>query len=245
MERMKHLLSIAFLLSAIFPAQAQYGSIRGVVLSEEGNPVKGADVIATSTGPMADAPLGSRLRKLHLTDDTGNFVIYGLQFDEYVVTAYKEDDDYPELVGTWLLFYNKPAEPKVKLTAQNPAATAEIRLGPKAGVLVGSIIDANTRAPIHACAGFKLVSAPVFDTAYPVSSHYRLLIPSDAVLTLKVWWDGYKPWFYPGTDQYVAGTQIRLKPGEETTVNIRLQPDESVRAPACGIRLLRETAISP
>ena len=169
----------------------------------------------------------------------GHFAISGLQFDEYVVTAYKEDEDYPELVGTWLLFDKKPAEPRVKLTAQNPAATVEIRLGPKAAVLVGAITDANTHAPIHVCAGFKAVSAPDFNTAYPIASHYRLLIPADADINLKVWWDGYRPWYYPGTDENVAGTPLRLKPGEEKIINIQLQPDKSINNAKCGINILR------
>jgi len=136
--RTKHLLPIALLLSAVFPAQAQFGSIHGIVVNEEGNPVKGAQVIATSIGPMADRPLATRLRKLNLTDEAGHFVIFGLQFDEYVVTAYKEEEDYPALVGTWLQFYKTPAEPTVNLTMQIPTATVEIRLGPKAGVLIGT-----------------------------------------------------------------------------------------------------------
>lgn len=250
---MKNLLAIVFLLSAIFPTQAQrYGSIRGIVVNEDGNPVKGAGVIATSTGPMAERPLATRLAKRHLTNDAGNFVIEGLQFDEYVVTAYKEDEDYPELFGAWLQFYKKPAEPTVKLTMQVPAATVVIRLGPKAGVLAGEISNASTGAPIHACAGFKLLSAPDFDTGYQVSSHYRLLIPADADITLKFWWDGYKPSYYPTGDQKVADTgafhptpSIRLKPGEEKTINIQLQPDESTPIARCGINILRETATTP
>lgn len=74
-------------------------------------------------------------------------------------------------MGTWLLF-KEPVKPTVTLTALEPAATVQIRLGPKTGVLVGTIGDAITGAPLNACAGFKNISAPDFNTAYPVTSKY-------------------------------------------------------------------------
>jgi hypothetical protein len=233
---MKWLLAIALLLSGTFSAQGQEsGSIRGIVVNEEGSPVRGATVYPSST--TDHRPMGGRLPPSARTDETGHFVIQGLQFDEYEVTAYNEDQDYPDLYGTWLLFYKRPAK-RVKLTSQEPTATVEIRLGPKTGVLVGTITDAITGAPLNACAGFKQISAADFNYAYPVKTNYRLLIPADADLTIKVWLDGYKPWYYPGTDQKFAGTSMRLRSGEEKMLDIQLQPDESVHAAKCGIRIL-------
>jgi hypothetical protein len=187
---MKWLFAIALLLSGTFPAQAQQGkgSIRGIVVNEEGSPVAGASVFS---GFADNRPLGGRLPSAR-TNETGHFVIDGLQFDDYHVAAFDEDDDYPYLAGTWLLFDidKKPVTPRVRLSAQAPTATVEIRLGPKAGVLIGKISDAISGAPPNACAGFKDISAPDFRTAYPVTTHYRLLVPADADITLKVWVGG-------------------------------------------------------
>jgi len=111
---------------------------------------------------------------------------------------------------------------------------------------VGNISDAITGAPLDACAGFSPVSQPDAHTAYPLTAKYRFLIPADAEVAVKVWLDGYKPWYYPGTDQpfrstmgVPKNTSMRLKPGEEKTLDIRLQPDPSVHAEMCGIRILR------
>ncbi len=63
-----------------------------------------------------------------------------------------------------------------------------------------------------------------------MNTKYRLLIPADADVSIKVWLDGYKPWYYSGTDQKFAGTSMRLKPGQEKMLDIRLQPDPSLHA---------------
>jgi hypothetical protein len=143
---MKWFLPIVLLLSGTVVAQVQQetrGSIRGIVVDEKGNPVKGATVwpgdIRRWTG---------RLPPPAHTDQTGHFIIEGLEFSEYSIIAYDEDEDYPYLDGTWLLFYKQPVRATVELTQGQPIATVEMRVGPKTGALVGDITDAIQR---HAC----------------------------------------------------------------------------------------------
>ena len=231
---MKPWVLIALIFSGTFPVWAQVeGSIRGVVMNERGIPVKGATVY-----PSNNRPVAGRVFPAALTDETGHFALQGLPLDEYEVKAYNEEEDYPELDGVWLSFYKRPSWPKVNLTAREPLAAVEVRLGPKTAVLLGTITDAITGAALGACAGFSPVSQPDTTTAYPVNTKYRLLIPADANVAVQVWLDGYKPWYYPGTDQKSARTSMRLKPGEERNVNVRLQPQKNAHAAMCGIRVL-------
>jgi hypothetical protein len=66
---MKRLLVIAVIFSGTVPARRQgKGSIRGIVLNEEGMAIKGATVFPAST---ADRPLGGRLLPPVRTDETG------------------------------------------------------------------------------------------------------------------------------------------------------------------------------
>ena len=118
---------------------------------------------------------------------------------------------------------------------RGPAATVEVRLGPKTAVLVGTISDAVTDAPLHACAGFSPISQPNSSTAYPVNPSYRLLIPAEAEVAVKVWLEGYEPWYFPGTERQSASTPMRLKPGEEKKVNVRLRPKKNAHAALCGL----------
>jgi hypothetical protein len=228
----KWLLVVALIFSGALSALGQgAGSIRGIVVNEEGIPMKGTTVHAGN-----NRPLGGRVPTA-LTDETGHFLIQDVPFDQYEVTGYNEGEDYPELDGVWLFFYKRPSWPKVNLTARDPAATVEVRLGPKTSVLVGNISDAITGAPLSACAGFSPISQPNSRTAYPVTASYRLLIPSDAEVALKVWLEGYEPWYYPGTDRQSESTSMRLKPGEEKNVNIRLRPKKKAHEAFCGIRI--------
>jgi hypothetical protein len=229
----KWLLAVALVFLGMLSAQRQgAGSVSGVVLSEEGIPIKSAIVHTTN-----NRPLGGRVPAA-LTDETGHFVMHDVGFDEYEIRASNEAEDYPELDGVWLLFYKKPSWPKVNLTAQEPNATVEVQLGPKTAVLVGTISNAITGAPLSACGGFSPVSQPNSTTASPMDPTFRLLIPADAEVAIKVWLEGYKPWYYPGTDRQSASTSMRLQPGEEKKVNVRLRRKKNEHAALCGIRIM-------
>ncbi len=220
-RQMRWRVAILVLLSAAFvfyvAAEQNNGLIDGTVVNEEGQAVKGATVTAFPT----DRGIAGKLPHAY-TDETGHFAIDGLWWGEYGVSGMKEDGDYPDVSGA---FYNGQIQP-LRLTAQHPAATVTIRLGPKAGVLIGTVTNAVTGAPLNPVVEFRRVSQPnnFLRGTGLVNAKYRVLVPSDTDFTMKVSLDSYQAWYYPGTAEESASTPLRLAPGQERTLDIQLKP---------------------
>lgn len=67
-----------------------------------------------------------------------------------------------------------------------------------------------------------------------IQPSYKLLVPSDTDVLLKIWLDGYLPWYFPGTSQKSAAHAVRLKPGEHRTLDIALQPSRERPKSGCA-----------
>lgn len=211
------------------PSEVRTGLIAGTVTYEDGKPVKGATVDATPLGrPMiAITPHAD-------TDASGHFAIHIPRswFGKFAVTAKKETEDYPD---TSMQFYSDGKFETATLTSTHPSATVTIQLGPKAGVLLGTISDALTGSPLSPCVKLKRAAEPnnFLSASGLVKAKYKLLIPSDAGILIEISLDGYRPWYYPGTAEKSAAQAILLKPGEEKNVDIRLRPDPAAGNTGC------------
>jgi hypothetical protein len=205
---------------------AKTGSIDGTVLYEDGRPTKGATVYASPLGrpiigiiPHAD------------TDETGYFriAIPSSWFGKFAVAAKKEDEDYPDMSTQ---FYSDGKFETITLTSGHPTQTVAIHLGPKAGVLVGTVAEALSNTPLSPCVEFRRASEPnnFLSASGLVKPQYKLLIPPDTDILVKISLDGYKTWYYPGTIDHAAATPVRLGPGEIKTLDIRLEPGAEVKA---------------
>lgn len=213
------------------PAQAEEakGVIQGTVTYEDGNPVNGATVYAS-----AMFGLGAGIMPNAKTDETGHFAILHLLLGKYAVTGEKQDEAYPRMVDR---FYNSDKFETVTLTSQHFTAGVTIRLGPKAGVLVGTVADALTNAPINPCTEFRRAKEPnnrVVGIGL-VTAKYRVLIPSNTDVLMKVWYEGHKSWYYPGTMDKTQSQPLNLKPGKEKELDIRLEPDPNAPPERCGM----------
>lgn len=205
------------------------GLIDGTVVYPDGRPVNGATAYAE--------PLGRGLGLViphDQTDRAGHFTIHVpvSWFGKFAVTAKKEDEDYPPQMSQ---FYSNGKFQTVTLTLQHPAATIMIHLGSKAGVLLGAVTDAVTGAALNPCVEMRRASnlGNFLSGSGLIHRHYRLLIPSDAGVLVKIWLDGYEAWYYPGTVVKSAARPVRLKPGEERTLNISLRPDPQATSTGC------------
>jgi uncharacterized protein DUF6843 len=198
------------LLSALSAtAQQQRGMISGIVSDEKGIPVSGAKVNVERSNGHAR---GSLVRFVE-TDFRGHFLIDRLAWGRYKVFAKKEDAGYPPM--NWS-FYSEDSFPTATITPENPNVDLRVRIGPKGGVLVGSVSDASTGAPVNA--GFKLLRALYPDKWISTSmpANYRVLIPASTDVLLEVSAPGFKTWN--------PGHALRLGSGAELHLDISLEP---------------------
>ena len=196
-----------------------HGEITGTVVDDHGVPVSDADGCALPLGiPMAAAvPCGR-------TDSKGKFTVGHLRWATYHVYAKKEDEAYPDKSHS---FYKTGEEQKLTLSADHPKAEVRLLLGPKAGIVIGSVTNAETSDKVF---DFTLELAWVSDPNRWISKgtfpDFRLLVPSNVDLVFRCEMPGsvYEPWDY----KRVTGSYLKLKPGEELKLDIKFHPRKIV-----------------
>ena len=209
----------------VIQTDAEMGLIDGTVLYEDGRPAKGATVYSS---PLARPIIG--IIPHADTDETGHFRIDipSSWFGKFAVAAMKEDEDYPDMSKQ---FYSDGKFKTITLTSVHPTETVIIHLGPKAGVLVGTVAEAVSNTPLSPCVEFRRATEPsnFLSASGLVKPQYKLLIPPDTDILVKISLDGYKTWYYPGTLDHARATPVRLGPGERKAADIRLEPDAAIK----------------
>jgi hypothetical protein len=170
------------------------GVIEGTVIYEDGRSAKGATV---SAFPL-DRTLAAKVPSAD-TDELGHFQTSHLWLGKFAVTAKKEDEGYPD---TSKGFYSDSKIAPITLSLSHPSETDTILLGPKAGIFVGTVADAVTGAPLDPCVDFHRASDPnnFLSGTGLVNAQYRVLVPPDREVIMKIWHEGYLPWHYPGAN---------------------------------------------
>jgi hypothetical protein len=160
------------------------------------------------------------------SDQNGFFLIDRLEFGTYYVVAMKEEDGYGPNDSA---FFNDKPLPTFQISAENRIADAVLQLGPKAGILTGTIRDALTGKPIPA--GFDLVQVKDRDKwmATSAAPNFRVLIPSSKEIEVKVTAPGYDAWIYPGPN--IPSQSLRMEPGSEAHLDILLEPTHDSSLP--------------
>ena len=102
-------------------------------------------------------------------------------------------------------------------------AAVVVVIGPKAGLVSGSILDAFTGTPIsdariHIC----LWSNRAFLAASTLPD-YHILVPPDTEVGFEVHAPGYRPWRYPADPRREVTLPLSVKSGEETKLDIKLE----------------------
>src|SRR6266436_7302763 len=217
MDRLRRLSLPLLAISFVIPAQrAEVGEgvIQGVVLGEGSRPVRGAKVHAE----LKDIPMAKAIRYVE-TDENGFFLIDQLEFGTYYVAAKKEEEGYGD---SGFSFFNDQPVPTAQISAQHRIADVVINLGPKAGMLTGTISDAVTGKPIPA--GFWLVQVKDRNKWMGTSAapNFRVLIPSSKEMEVKVSAPGYEDWVY--LDPAIPSQVLRMYPGSEIHLDIQLKP---------------------
>jgi hypothetical protein len=125
------------------------------------------------------------------------------------------------------------------MTAGASVRTAVKEQSPLRGILAGTVADAVTGAPLKPCVDFHRASDPnnFLSGTGLVNAEYRVLVPSDRDVIMKIWHEGYLPWYYPGANNKSEAKSLRLKSGEERTLHIRLQPGNDASEAGCDTPL--------
>ncbi len=192
----------------------QTGSIQGTVLDEKGKPVSGATVTAAQTIGN-DTP-----EKTATSDESGSFLITGLPWGKYSVIAEKKDWGYPP---TPSVFYGSRSPlPATEISVAHPSANLKIQFRGKAPAMMGTLIDDEASVAIPATLLFRHAQNPANLLSVESGPNYSVLLPASIGLTLEVSSQGYKTWYFPGTNDFAKKTVLRLSPGEVRKLNIRL-----------------------
>lgn len=186
------------------------GEIKGVVSDGDGRPVSSAVVFAVPQALTLEE-ITSRSAK---TGDDGKFVFSG-RFSPGTYTLYsrKEEEGYPD--PTDRFYADSKAATEVHLTADKPSATVKVRLGQKAGILEGRVIDVNTGAAIPA----RLVFYDQNGNQHflMVKGEYRALLPSGKDVGLMV--------SSPKYESRIAVARLQLEPGQQVHLDIPLSKE--------------------
>lgn len=205
------------LLSQVADVAKDKGTIQGRVLDEKGLPLKGAKVHAE---PMNGAAREGFVRYVE-TNEHGEYVIDRLAWGQYKVFALKEDSDYP---NPYWSFYAQGLLLTTTITRTVPVADVEVRLGPRAGILTGSIKNAITGAPVNSSIKLLRVASPEKWISTSVAPDYRVLLPAGTEVLLEVSAPGFKPW-NPGHPLLLhSGVELRLNVGLQPSYDPNLQP---------------------
>src|SRR6266481_5263380 len=136
-----------------YQVQRPVGSIHGVVVNELGQPVIAAKVFAD----LLDGLQHAKALISAETDNEGKFTVDRLEWGPYRIDAKKESEGYPD---TSFDFYSEGRTFTASVSPGKPVANIRVVIGPKAGVISGSIADAITGAPVNATFNMRRVRSP-------------------------------------------------------------------------------------
>jgi hypothetical protein len=199
----------------------QYGTIGGTVLDRNGSAVSHAKVTAQY---VCLTPCVMRMALAQTqTDEQGHYEFKRLQYGRYGVSAEKPEDDYPPL---YLLFYCPEKQLEVDLSDTNKTVTLDLTMMAKAGVLVGTVDDGETGNPLDANVEFRSTTDPrrSLSGSGLTNARFRVLVPSDTPVVMKVSKPGYDDWFF--TRDGVV-TPVQLGPDETLELEIKLRKSSS------------------
>jgi hypothetical protein len=198
----------------------EYGTVSGRVLDADGLPVENVIVTAENTAvPARNLPRAE-------TNRDGEFTIAGLTPGRYELYTKKEEDGYPR---TEFNLYNVGIpNPEVTVYSRQTARGIIVRLGPKAALLTGQVIDAVTKEPLkHADITVRRTDLPDrflrTGLSLPVElGEFKLLVPS-VTFTVKVTETGYKDWYFKSGDEGQKTSSLVLEPNTTKHLLIALQ----------------------
>jgi hypothetical protein len=161
------------------------------------------------------------------SDDQGRYEFGRIEFGRYSVSAEKSEENYPPL---YFAFYSPEKQPEVDVSEANKNVTLDLVLRLKAGVLVGTVADSENGTPIDANVDFRSTtdSRRTISASGWTKATFRVLVPSDTPVLMKVSKPGYEDWVYSRKGVIVP---IQLGPDETLNLEITLKRSSPSAAP--------------
>jgi Carboxypeptidase regulatory-like domain len=191
------------------------GQIEGVVLDAEGRSLVSAKVSILSE---ECAVIG--VEPTATTDDQGHFLLRGVPIGLNGVYAQKPEDGYPDTTAAIYLDASVPP-PKVTVRSAETVTGVVVRLGTKAGLLSGEVVDKESSQPVVTAR--VRISIPdneriMLSMGVDRNGRFQLLLPARPV-SFVVSAPGYNTWNI--VDGQPDGV-IRLQPEERRELSIKL-----------------------
>jgi hypothetical protein len=196
------------------------GTITGVVVDNDSDPVDGASICTqVSYENGSGTSCGGTL-----TDAHGQFTVH-VQLGEIGIYSEKIVGGFwPSMVGIRVPNGNVMGIKAVTLTREAPTAKVRLKIGPKPGELKFAVVDKSTGKPVE---GFSVRCIGMDDTrtySNEGGPSTSVPIPPGIDVIVEVHAKGFHRWFYldPATSQPV----LRLASSEERHLDVELEPEE-------------------
>jgi hypothetical protein len=152
------------------------------------------------------------------SDEAGKFGFKQLEPGRYLLYAKDESTGYPDKS---FQFYGDDGTANVKLSAGVALPSLQLRVGPKAAVIMGTVTDQDLGVPVSEFSiRVEWASNPKRWLSVSRSPQFRMLVPSNVNLVVRCEAKGYEPWVYkplPGEGPY-----LNLQPGKQKALSIVL-----------------------
>lgn len=192
-------------------------SVRGRVVTDDGEPVKGAEVYLD---PMDGPPPPGRQYAVRQdtvkTDKDGKFEIH-VAAGQYAIHVFNVGDGYSDSVFAFSLAPNREI-PKVQLSPGQNLTVGDVKLGPKLAVLHLTAVDADTGGTIER-AEYTLcqVIRPTYCIGSSASRVYDVSAPPTEI-TIDVSASGYvKTRYHEKGNSFVS-----VGSGEQRSIAVKL-----------------------
>ena len=215
MNQSRRLWFICLLLFCTVPicVAQESGTIQGVVIDADGKPLAGANVFPLLKGEVF---VGHRISRSEQTASDGRFLITHLSWGTYLLVAEKQGSGYPD---TRLAFYSNLQGASATISADHPRADVTINLGPQAGWLNLSVVDATSGNKVtSATVTLRRVTNPKLWVTTAATPN-RVAVPPDTEVQVVVDAYGYVTW-PTDNSQFV----INLRSNEERQLKVQLVP---------------------
>jgi hypothetical protein len=194
------------------------GQIEGTVVTEQRTPIANAIVYLLENGR---SPVTT-------TDSNGRFSFKEVPVGSHKIIAYKESDGFPNMIWS---FYSEAYGNKgfrlISVTENQSTRNIFISLGPKAGRLLLSVIDAHTKRSIEdAEIALNYVGRPktlMKSGTNRADGGFDILVPPSVRIEMVVNAPGYRAWPSNEDGSRRSSKIVSVNSGSETNITIELQ----------------------